>query len=87
MDAWTTAAEVYDGDVVVHPVSGVTVTIVMMMQLRPMVMISVPGIVEFDPLDNASINAIDVVEEDELSLEPDDAIYRRWRYAQGERRS
>ncbi|WP_347755876.1 hypothetical protein [Agrococcus sp. ProA11] len=85
-DEWLTAGGVYDGDVVIHPVAGDTVTIVMMMQLRPMEMCFVSGVVEFDPLDSKSLNAIDDAGQGELVIDPSDAIYRIWRYVPNKRR-
>ena len=82
VDERVCAADVYDGDVVTHPVSGETVTVVTMMQLTPLVMISVRGRHEINPLDNdASNDLLNAVPVDELALDPEQVVHRQWRSA------
>jgi len=80
VDERVCAADVYDGDVVTHPVSGGMVTVVAMMQLTPLVMISVPGRHEIDPLD-ASSDLLNAVPVDEVALDPAQVVHRHWRSA------
>ncbi|WP_413318350.1 hypothetical protein AA0Z99_00255 [Agrococcus sp. 1P02AA] len=84
IEEWKTAADVYDGDVVRHPATGKTVTIATMFQLSPLLMHFVPGVVEFDPLDNKSANAILDDSVEELELEPGAPIFQLWKYAPGQ---
>lgn len=85
VDEWVTAAEIYDGDVVAHPLTDKAVTIAAMMQLRPLKMIYLGGVIEFDPRDNTTGDELFAEGAGELDLQPDTPVLRLFQYAPQER--